>query len=182
VGEIAEVILAVGCHEVIVLPNDGDALLAARHAAALTPLLDVSIIPTRNAAEGIAAALAFDPGAALAEISQRMTAEAGALRSFSVTTAARDSMVDGQRVRKGQFIALDAARRLLAREDSVAAATLGALSRFDGFDLVTCYLGATVDAARAEELRARIAQRGWGAEVEMVPGGQRFEHLLVAVE
>ncbi|HKZ91939.1 MAG TPA: hypothetical protein VJZ50_07350, partial [Candidatus Limnocylindrales bacterium] len=117
-----------------------------------------------------------------AEISQRMTAEAGALRSFSVTTAARDSMVDGQRVRKGQFIALDAARRLLAREDSVAAATLGALSRFDGFDLVTCYLGATVDAARAEELRARIAQRGWGAEVEMVPGGQRFEHLLVAVE
>jgi len=36
--------------------------------------------------------------------------------------------------------------------------------------------------ARLRELRAHIAQRGWGAEVEMVPGGQRFEHLLVAVE
>ena len=44
-----------------------------------------------------------------------MTAEAAALRSFTVFTAARDSVVDGQPVRKGQVIALDADRRLLAQ-------------------------------------------------------------------
>ena len=108
VGEIAEAILAAGAREVIVLPNDRDALLAARHAAELTPLVEVAIVPTRNAAEGIAAAVAFDPAASLADLAARMSAEAAALRSFTVMTAARDSVVDGQPVRKGQVIALDA--------------------------------------------------------------------------
>ena len=45
---------------VIVLPNDRDAVLAAGQAAELTPMVDVEVIPTRNAAEGIAAAVAFE--------------------------------------------------------------------------------------------------------------------------
>ena len=45
VGEIAEAILAVGSSEVIVLPNDRDALLAARHAAELTPMVTVGSSP-----------------------------------------------------------------------------------------------------------------------------------------
>jgi dihydroxyacetone kinase-like predicted kinase len=157
-------------------------MLAARHAAELTTLVQVVIIPTRNVAEGVAAALMFDPGAPLAEQSERMTAEAAALRSFSVTTAARDSVVDGQPVRKGMVIALDADRHVLAQEGVVEAAVVRALARIGDFDLVTCYHGARLRPADLERLRAAIDEGGWGAEVELVPGGQRFEHLVVAVE
>ena len=182
VGEIAEAILAVGSGEVIVLPNDRDALLAARHAADLTPLVRVEIIATRNAAEGIAAAVAFDAGASLAENSARMTAESEALRSFTVFTAARDSVVDGQAVSRGEVIAIDADKRLLAQETTIEAATLRALERLDDFDLVTCHHGTGLSADDVEELRRRILEQGWDVEVEMVPGGQRHDHLLVAVE
>jgi DAK2 domain fusion protein YloV len=182
VGEIAEGILAVGSGAVVVLPNDRDALLAARHAAELTPMVTVEIIATRNAAEGIAAAVAFDPGASLADNVARMTAESEGLRSFTVFTAARDSAVDGRSVRKGQVLALDATRRLLACETSVEAATLRALAQLDDIDLVTCYHGAGMTAVHVEALAEAIAAQGWDIEVEMVPGGQRHDHLLVAVE
>ncbi len=182
VGEIAEAILAVGSGEVIVLPNDRDALLAARHAADLTPMVTVEIIATRNAAEGIVAAVAFDPGASLAHNSARMTAESEALRSFTVFTAARDSVVDGQPVSRGEVIAIDADKRLLAQETTIEAATLRALDRLDDFDLVTCHHGTGLSAHDVQELRHRILEQGWDVEVEMVPGGQRHDHLLVAVE
>ncbi len=182
VGEIAEAILAAGSNQVIVLPNDRDVLLAARHAAELTPLVRVEIIATRNAAEGIAAVMAFDSGASLEVNLSRMTGESEALRTFTVFTAARDSVVDGQSVRRGDVVAIDADKRLLARDTGIEAATLGALAQLKGYDLVTCHCGAGLPAADVDSLRRAIVKQGGDAEVEMVPGGQRHDHLLVAVE
>ncbi len=182
VGEIAEGILAVGAGSVIVLPNDRDAVLAARQAALLTPLIDVEVIPTRNAAEGIAAAVAFDVSASLASNVDRMNGESSALRSFSVVTAAKDSVVDGKQVQGGQIIALDAARRLLASGVDVEAVTLQALSRLGDFELVTMYCGNSEGPGKSRALCERIELSGWSAAVEVVEGGQRHDHLLVAVE
>ena len=182
VGEIAEAILAAGARAVIVLPNDRDAVAAAAQAAMLTPLIEVHVIPTRNAAEGIAAAVAFDAGAAPADNVERMTAESSSLRSFSVVTAARDSVVDGTPVRKGQIIALDAARRLLAVGPDVEGVTLQALAHFEDFELITLYCGNSQGPGRSQALCRRIEQAGWSVEVETVEGGQPHDHLLVAVE
>ncbi len=126
--------------------------------------------------------MAFDAGASLADNVARMTAESAALRSFTVFTAARDSAVDGRSVRKGQVLALDAGRRLLACEASVEAATLRALARLDDVELVTCYHGVGVTAEQVDALAEAIAAQDRDIEVEMVPGGQRHDHLLVAVE
>ena len=182
VGEIAAGILAAGAAEVIVLPNDRDAHLAAGQAASLTPLVTVAVVPTRNAAEGIAAALAFDGDADLAHNTDVMAAEAGALRSFSVSQAARDSLIDGTTVHAGEVIALDAGRTLLTAAETVEAATLQALSRLGDFELVTCYRGAALEAARADRLAQAIRARFGAVEVEVVTGGQPHDHLLVAVE
>lgn len=182
VGEIAEAILAIGAPEVILLPDDRDAVMAARHAAELTPLVNVEVIPTRNVAEGIAAAVAFDAAASLSQNAGRMAAESAALRSFTVLTAARDAVIDSQPVQQGQVIALDAGRRLLVQAGSVEEALLRALATYEDFELVTCYVGAGVDAGQGQELRERIAEAFSGVEVEIVVGGQSSEHLLVAVE
>jgi len=182
VGEIVEGILAVGSGAVIVLPNDRDALLAAGQASTLAPLVEVEVIPTRNAAEGIAAALAFDPTASLAVNVERMTAESSALRSFTVITAAKDSVVDGRQVRQGQIIALDASRNLLAIGADVEAVTLQALARYEDFELITIYRGEHEGPDRGRALAERIELAGWPAQVEVVEGGQLHDHLLVAVE
>jgi hypothetical protein len=182
VGEIAEGILASGASQVIVLPNDRDAILAAGHAASLAPLVRVEVIPTRNAAEGIAAAFVFDADAALADNAESMRAEAASLRSFSVITAARDSVVDGQRVDKGQVLALDASRHLLAAGSDVESVTIKALSTLEDFELITIYCGDQEGGGASAALCERIELSGFGAQVEVINGGQPHDHLLVAVE
>ena len=182
VGEITEAILAIGASAVIVLPNDRDAVLAAGQAAELAPLVEVEVIPTRNAAEGIAAALAFDAHASLADNVQRMTEESSRLRSFTVITAAKDSVVDGIPVQRGQILAIDADRHLVASGDDVEAVTLRALAKFDGFELITLYCGNSEGAGQSQALCERIELAGFGAEVEVIYGGQPHDHLLVAVE
>ncbi len=182
VGEMAEAVLAAGAPEAIVLPNDRDALLAAGQVAELTPMVSVRVIPTRNAAEGIAAVVAYDPEATLDENHQRMTDEAAALRSFRVITAAKDSVVDGVAVRAGQVLALDAARHLLAAGTDVEAVTLKALATLDDFELITLYCGNSEGPGQSMSLCERIELAGFGAEVELVDGGQPHDHLLVAVE
>jgi dihydroxyacetone kinase-like predicted kinase len=182
VGEIAEGILASGARQVIVLPNDRDAILAAGQAASLTPLVAVEVIPTRNAAEGIAAVFAYDAEATLEDNVERMRAESESLRSFTVITAAKDSVVDGAPVEQGQVLALDAGRHLLAAGTDVEAVTVKALSRFEDFELVTLYCGDSEGAGASAALCERIELSGFGAEVEVIHGGQPHDHLLVAVE
>jgi hypothetical protein len=182
VGEIAEGILASGAAAVIVLPNDRDALLAAGHAAELTPMVEVEVIPTRNAAEGIAAAVAFDPSASLPENVERMGEEATGLRSFRVITAARDSVIDGTRVRAGQILALDAGRHLLAAGEDVETVTLKALATLDDFELITLYCGQSEGPGQSMRLCEHIEIAGFGADIEVIDGGQPHDHLLVAVE
>ncbi len=57
-----------------------------------------------------------------------------------------------------------------------------ALAAIGDFDLVTCYHGVRLHQDDLARLRTTIGEGRWGAEVELVSGGQRFEHLLVAVE
>ena len=182
VGEIAESILASGATQAIVLPNDRDAILAAGQAAALTPLVAVEVVPTRNAAEGIAAVFAFDPDASLADNVEAMSAESEALRSFRVITAAKDSVVDGKEVARGQVLAIDARRHLLAAGDDVEEVTVKALATYEDFELVTLYCGDSEGAGASSALCERIELSGFGAEVEVISGGQPHDHLLVAVE
>jgi DAK2 domain fusion protein YloV len=182
VGEIAEGILASGASQAIVLPNDRDAILAATQAAALTPLVSVEVVPTRNAAEGIAAVFAFDPEASLEDNVEAMTEESETLRSFRVITAAKDSVIDGREVERGQVLAIDAGRHLLAAGDDVEEVTVKALATYEEFELVTLYCGESEGGGASSQLCERIELSGFGAEVEVISGGQPHDHLLVAVE
>jgi DAK2 domain fusion protein YloV len=182
VGEVAEGILATGAREVIVLPNDRDAMLAAAQAVALVPDVIVEVVPTRDAAEGIAAALAFDGAAPLADNAAVMSAESSALRSFRVFTAARDAVIDGSPVRRGQVLAVDGARHLLAAGADVITVTLEALATYEDFELMTLYVGHSEAERSHASLREAIELAGFGAEVEIIDGGQPHDHLLVAVE
>jgi DAK2 domain fusion protein YloV len=182
VGEIAAAIDASGAEAAIVLPNDRDAVLAARLAASLTSAVAVKVVPTRNAAEGIAALVAYDPTRSLDANAALMEAEAAALRSFTVITAAKDSVVDGDAVREGDIIALDASRKILNGGTDVIDATLRALAQLDDFELVTVYSGAGGSPERDGLLRSRILGEVGDVEVEFVAGGQVHDHLLVAVE
>lgn len=182
-GEILAAIVASPAEEVVVLSNNPNVKLAAGQAAEMADR-PVRVVPTRNAAEGIAAMLEVDPSAGASGNAETMLAAARSLRSFLVTEAVRDAVVSGRKVRRGQSMALDPDDGLLAAEDDPDRATLVGLGALEpGFSLVTLWYGDGADLGEAERL-ARLVRETWPAieEVEVRHGGQPHYRYLVSAE
>jgi DAK2 domain fusion protein YloV len=181
-GELLEAVSSVHAREVLVLPNNPNVVLAARQVAALAGR-PVSVVGTRNAAEGLAALLALDPSKNAEDNAIEMTAAGRAIQSLSVTEAVRDATVGGRKVKRGQTIALDPDDGLVAVDDDPTAAVLAAIrSLKPGFELITLYYGAGADLAGTERLARKIHELATGAEVEVVLGGQPHYRYLVSAE
>ncbi len=181
-GELLHAIEAVNALETLLLPNNPNVILAARQVAALTSRV-VHVVPTRNAAEGIAALLALDPTLGGAANVDEMTAAGRAIESLSVTTAVRDAKVSGHKVRRGQTIVLDPDDGLVAvaseRGRAIETAVRGLRP---GIELVTLFYGEGADLAEAEETARLINAARTGVEVEVRHGGQPHSRYLISAE
>ena len=182
-GEIAEAIEDLGASEVIVLPNNRNVRMAARQAGELTNGTKVEVVPTRNAAEGIAAMLALSPDASARESARRMAAAAKRIQSFQVTAAVRDARMGRHRVKRDEFIVLNADDRLVASDLDRTAAVVSAVKKLKpGFELLTIYRGEGVSHAAALRLRDSLGDAAGEAEIEVIDGGQPHYDFLIAAE
>ena len=179
-AEIASAIAHAGTEFVVVLPNNSNIVLAARQAADLSAA-HVVVIPTRNAAEGIAALLAWDPSLSLEELLPRMESARAAARTFRVVEAVRDAIVRGVPVQAGQIMALDPVDGIIATGDSDVAAITAALTG-QSAELITLYVGADVTETQASEFVAAARGAIAGADVDLQRGGQPIERVLVSLE
>ncbi len=179
-AEIATAINATGRSNVIVLPNNSNITLAARQAANLVAA-NVSVVPTRNAAEGIAALLTWDPSLQVADAVQRFEAARMAARTFRIVTAVRDAVVNGVSVRAGEVMALDPIDGIIATGTDEIEALTRALSGQHA-ELLTLYLGAGVDAAAGERMAAAARSAISGVKVDLARGEQPIELVLVSLE
>ena len=179
-AEIASAIAHAGTEFVIVLPNNSNIVLAARQAADLSAA-NVVVIPTRNAAEGIAALLSWDPSLSLEELVPRMEAARAAARTFRVVAAVRDAVVRGVSVKAGQIMALDPVDGIIATGSSDVESIVAALAG-QSADLITLYVGADVSDEQATEFVSAVRGAIAGVEVDLQRGGQPIERVLVSLE
>ena len=181
-GELLEAVKSVDAHEVLLLPNNPNIVLAARQVSAMSDR-PVAVVATRNAAEGFAALLALDPDKGAVENAGEMTTAGRAIQSLSVTEAVRDATVSGKKVKQGQTIALDPDDGLVAVHDDPSTAVLEAIKALSpGFELITVYYGDGGDLAGTEALARKIHELGTGAEVEVLHGGQPHYRYLISAE
>jgi DAK2 domain fusion protein YloV len=181
-GELLEAVQSVDAHEVLLLPNNPNVVLAARQVSAMSDR-PVAVVATRNAAEGFAALLALDPDKNAIDNAGEMTAAGRAIQSLSVTEAVRDATIGGKKVKKGQTIALDPDDGLVAVHDDPSTAVLDGIKALSpGFELLTIYYGDGGDLAGTEALARRIHELGTGAEVEVLHGGQPHYRYLISAE
>ncbi|MCK9486521.1 MAG: DAK2 domain-containing protein [Dehalococcoidia bacterium] len=181
-GELLEAARAAGAGHVLLLPNDRDVLMAAEAAAREAPDF-LTVIPTRNAAAGLAAAIYYLPDGDAASMANEMRGVLDDIRCVEVSTAVRDASVDGVQVRRGQAIAfLDG--RLMASCPTPDEALLAALADAvaDHAELVTLYLGQGVSPQDGEQARTLIEAAHPSLEVEVLAGGQPHYPYLASVE
>ncbi len=181
-GELLEAVKAVQAREVLLLPNNPNVVLAARQVADLSER-PVSVVPTRNAAEGFAALFALDQGLGAAANVTPMTEAGRAVQTVAVTTAVRDATIGGKKVKKGQTIALDPDDGLVAVDNDSDKCVLAAMAALTpGYELVTVFYGDGATLAEAEATAHKIGALVPGTEVEVRFGGQPFYRYLISAE
>jgi uncharacterized protein len=182
-GELLRVARLARAREVLLLPNNPNVRLAAEQAAKVCEDKRLVVVPTRNAAEGIAALLALDPTLDAAANAGPMTEASRGIQSVQVTEAVRDATIGGKKVKRGQTIALDPDDGLVAVDGNRDKAVLKAVAAFKpGYELITLYYGADSTLTEAEEIARKLGAASPGAEVEVVHGGQPHYRYLISAE
>ncbi|HYN30315.1 MAG TPA: DAK2 domain-containing protein [Dermatophilaceae bacterium] len=184
-GQLLEAVLRTGAGGVVLLPNDGDTLLAAEGAAKAAREEGVAtlVVPARTAVQGIAALAVHDAARPLEEDALAMTAAAVATRHGAVTVAVKEALTWAGACRPGDVLGVVDGDVALLGED--LAATAGAvLDRLlaPGGELVTLVSGADAEPALVAGVAAGLQRSHPEVEVVVLDGGQPTYPLLIGVE
>lgn len=174
---------AVNADTVFLLPDNANAVLAARQAAALCPERDVRVLPARSLGEGWAALAMWDPDAADADALEAALTEAmEGVETVGLSRAVRSADVDGISIRAGDCLAAAGHRALAAGTDGaetlLAAAQTLDWSRHEAVILIA---GAEADSAQTARITDGLRALRRGLEIYPVDGGQDvYSYILIA--
>jgi DAK2 domain fusion protein YloV len=169
-------------NEVVLLPNNGNVILAASQVPSLTKK-KVHVIETHSVPQGVAAVVAFRTDRNVAENVSAMKAEAARVQTIEVTHAVRDTRSNGLKVKKGDVIGLINDKLEFAGTDyaEVVNKALGKLGP-DAYELVTVYRGQGASDDELANLESAIRANFPGLEVEVQQGGQQHYPFILSVE
>jgi DAK2 domain fusion protein YloV len=180
--QLLEAVEALPADKVIVLPNNGNIVMAARQAAELSHK-EVVVVPTRTVPQGIAALLAFNYQADLHTNADLMRAAADDVESGEITTATRSVELDGVQVEAGEIIGL-VNERLVASASTIDRVMWQMLEEMALTDreILTLYHGDGVTDEQVNDLAAKARERYPDQEIEVIEGGQPHYHYIISVE
>ena len=166
--------------EVIVLPNNGNVILGAEHAAENASKV-ARVVPTRSLQAGLAALVVFDATRGAEDNVGEMREAADAVVTGAVTIASRDVQLNGVAVRKGKWLGLAEGEPVAGGEtfDEVADAVLERLLR-EPRGVLTLLTGESPPSL--DGLLSRIQADHPDLELDVHQGGQPHYPLLLAAE
>lgn len=180
--QLLKVIESVPQQEVILLPNNGNIVLAARQTQSLTKK-KVAVVPTETVPQGMAATIALNLEASLDENAQAMSRAMAQVETGEVTRAIRDATVNGLAVKEGDVIGLHNNSLVVNGKDRDQV-TWDLLERMGAGEreLITIYWGNDVTEEAAADFHERVQARYSDSEVELVHGGQPLYDYIISAE
>lgn len=183
IEDLSDAINKTHAKTVFVLPNNGNVILAAQQAAELCENKKVFVIPTKNVAMGIAAAVTFQPEQSAEDNAAAMEEAAQRVRTGTVTYAVRDTDLDDLHINEGDIIGLYNGQ-IHTVGNNVHDVTRDLMKAIvtDDDELITVYYGKDTAEADAQALTDELADLYGDCDVEMQMGGQPLYYYLVSVE
>ena len=182
IEDLQKAIEGVNADTVFVFPNNGNVVLAAQQAAELCDNR-VIVIPTKNVAMGIAAAVAFQPDSTPEENEAHMTQAAEMVRTGTITYAVRDSEYEDLHIKQGDVIGLSNGK-VSESGSSIhdVAVSLAKHIVTDDDSLITLYYGEDTKEEDARQLADEFEELYPDCDIELQSGGQPLYYYLIAVE
>ena len=105
VSDIQAAVDRINANKVIILPNNSNIVHAAKQVKEVVDK-QVHVVPSKTIPQGIAAMVAFSAENDFHENIKRMGTSIKTVKSGKVTKAIRDAMIDGLKVRKGEYLGI----------------------------------------------------------------------------
>ncbi len=166
----------------IILPNNKNIVLAVQQVKKLLGTRQIDFIPTNNLAQGIAALMAFDKDKPMVENVMNMKENAKMARSAACSIAVRDSIVNGIKVQKGQYIGLVEEKIVCAGDELLAVAAETLRLAANEAELISIYYGKDLTEEQAVLLEEKLKKSDGEWEIEVFDGGQPLYPLLMVIE
>ena len=181
--DILKAIHATPAKNVFVLPNNKNIIMAAEQAVSLADR-NVCVLQTRTIPQGLSAMMAFDENLDAEGNRIAMTKAFEKVSTGQITFAARDSELEGHKIKQGEVLALENGKLSFTDKDLNHAAfklTKKLIHGDTGF--ITITYGENVDESTAEQLFERVQEKfGEKVEVMLVNGGQPVYYYIIAAE
>jgi DAK2 domain fusion protein YloV len=182
IQEIVEAVEEVPGDEVIILPNNGNVIMAAEQAKAVSKK-EIYVVPSKTVPQGISAILSAMPDQDVSSNVERMVAALKDVKTGEVTKAVRDAQFNGMEVRKGEPIGL-LDGKLAVKGDTIENVVIKLLEQMDAEsgEIVTLYCGENTTKEQAEKVASLIEERFPDLEVELVRGNQPHYDFIFSLE
>ena len=172
----------VNARHIIILPNNKNIFMAAQSAAEVIEQ-PAAVIETRTIPQGLTSLLAFDPSKSIEENHDRMTAALADVVSGSVTTAVRDTTIDGLEIHENDNLGMVDGKIVVSNPDMLTTLNETFSNMLDAdSEIVTIYIGEDGSEDLANKLAQDITEKFEDVEVEIHNGGQPVYPYLFSVE
>ena len=172
----------VNARNIIILPNNKNIFMAAQSAAEVLEQ-PVAVIETRTIPQGLTSLLAFDEHKTIEENHDRMTASLSDVVSGSVTTAVRDTTIDGLEIHENDNLGVVDGKIVVSNPDMFATLTQTFEKMLDeDSEIVTIYIGEEGDEGLANNIAQDLMEKYEDVEVEIPQGNQPVYPYLFSVE
>lgn len=180
--DIVKAIQEVGAERVLILPNNKNIVLAAEQAAEVIGI-EAAVVPTKSVPEGLAAILAFNPEADVTTNAKSMNAAAAVVKTGQVTTAVRDTSIDGVSIHTDDYMAISNGKITVATpslETTMKSLIDDMITEDD--EIVTVIYGEDVSEQDAKQMVAYIEGQFDHVEIELYNGKQPLYPYILSVE
>lgn len=180
--DIVDAINQSGAKQALVLPDNGNIFMTAEQAA------EVAEIPTRvvhakTIAQAMAALLDYNPEEDLATNQQNMEANVGNVASGEVTHAVRDTTIDGQEIKKNDYLGIVDGKIVETNPDLEATAIEMVKKMLDeDSEIVTILYGEDGTEETAQAIKAAVEEIDDELDIQIYEGGQPVYPYLISVE
>ena len=167
---------------IIILPNNKNILMAAQSAAEVIDQ-PAAVVETKTIPQGLTSLLAFDESKSIEENYERMSASLEDVVSGSVTTAVRDTTIDGLEIHENDNLGMVDGKIVVSNPDMMETLEETFAHMLDeDSEIVTIYVGEDGSEELANELAQALVEKYEDVEVEIHQGGQPVYPYLFSVE
>lgn len=180
--DFVKAVEGLNARNIIILPNNKNILMAAQSAAEVIDQ-PAAVVETKTIPQGLTSLLAFDESKSIEENYERMSAALADVVSGSVTTAVRDTTIDGLEIHENDNLGMVDGKIVVSNPDMMETLEETFAHMLDeDSEIVTIYVGKEGSEEVANELAQSLAEKYEDVEVEIHQGGQPVYPYLFSVE